>query len=485
MNAITLKPSTHIARLALFLFLLTALFTFTACNGPDGERLSGNSTEGQNISNQDTVSDDSQSIEADSQQEASAVIGDADAGGFQDASLEEATFSEIGPVGLAAQFEPEERADLYDGPPPMILKPDLYYYATIVTERGDINIQLFPDRAPLTVNNFVYLARDGFYDNTTFHRVLDGFMAQAGDPLGIGSGGPGYEFEDEFYPGLGFDRPGLLAMANAGPDTNGSQFFITYSPTSHLTDRHVIFGEVTEGMDVLNTLTLRDPNMRPDYRGDLIYTITIQEWNLSYLPTPTPVPPTPTPLPTPTPFAPTDINPQGRPLAELTLDARANYFNIPPEMEIDTTQQYIATFTTDKGDLVAELYAEQAPVAVNNFIALVNLGFYDGMPVNQVIPGQVAIIGSPDNNPRNDAGYRLQAEIGTDIALDYGSLGYVSFEQNPVISSSSQLLIALIAPAPQAGLDFSFFGKFIQGTEINETLTTDDVVEKIEITVGE
>ncbi|MET9519647.1 peptidylprolyl isomerase [Streptomyces sp. NPDC002994] len=134
-------------------------------------------------------------------------------------------------------------------------------YATLKTSRGDIQIRLLPNHAPKTVKNFVELAQgarewtnpetghkttDRLYDGTVFHRVLRGFMIQGGDPLGNGTGGPGYEFKDEFHPDLAFDRPYLLAMANAGPATNGSQFFITVSPTMWLTGKHTIFGEVTD-----------------------------------------------------------------------------------------------------------------------------------------------------------------------------------------------------------------------------------------------
>ena len=151
------------------------------------------------------------------------------------------------------------------------------YFATFkMAKGGKFVIQLFPDQAPVTVDNFVVLARKGFYDGTTFHRVLDGFMAQGGDPTGTGSGGPGYEFEDEVND-LTFDKPGVVAMANSGPDTNGSQFFITYAPTEWLNGLHTIFGQVIEGMDVVNGLTRRDPGQNPDYEGDVIESVTITE----------------------------------------------------------------------------------------------------------------------------------------------------------------------------------------------------------------
>jgi peptidyl-prolyl cis-trans isomerase A (cyclophilin A) len=154
-------------------------------------------------------------------------------------------------------------------------------HATLKTNRGDIRIRLFPDHAPRTVRNFVELARGErewtdpstgekskapLYDGTVFHRVISGFMIQGGDPLGNGTGGPGYQFEDEFHPDLRFDRPYLLAMANAGPGTNGSQFFITVSPTAWLNRKHTIFGEVTDpaSQKVVDTIATTRTNPRTD-----------------------------------------------------------------------------------------------------------------------------------------------------------------------------------------------------------------------------
>jgi len=161
-------------------------------------------------------------------------------------------------------------------PPSGALDTSKSYTARFKTERGDIVVELHADRVPRTVENFVNLARAGFYDGTTFHRVIGGFMAQGGDPTGTGTGGPGYQFGDEFHPELRHDAPGILSMANAGPGTNGSQFFITYGPTPHLDDRHSVFGRVTEGMDVLRSLRERDPQ-RDRQPGDRIETIEISE----------------------------------------------------------------------------------------------------------------------------------------------------------------------------------------------------------------
>jgi len=165
----------------------------------------------------------------------------------------------------------------WSSPPTMEIDPSKSYEAVFMTEIGDFRVRLFPDRAPVTVNNFVFLAKQGYYDNTTFHRVLPGFMAQGGDPTGTGAGGPGYTFEDEFDPDLSFDQAGLLAMANRGPNTNGGQFFITYAPTPHLNGLHTIFGEVVEGAEVLSRLNPRDPQANPDFQGDGLISVEIIE----------------------------------------------------------------------------------------------------------------------------------------------------------------------------------------------------------------
>ena len=167
-------------------------------------------------------------------------------------------------------------AKQYSAPPPMVIDPKKKYQATFKTEKGDFIIELYADKAPQTVNNFVFLARDGFYDSTTFHRVIKGFMAQGGDPTGTGRGGPGYKFADEFNSSLKHNSAGILSMANAGPNTNGSQFFITYGPTPHLDGKHAVFGKVSSGMDVVNAIAERDP-MRATTPGTTISTIEIAE----------------------------------------------------------------------------------------------------------------------------------------------------------------------------------------------------------------
>ena len=167
-------------------------------------------------------------------------------------------------------------AQSYDNAPAMDLNPGSEYYANFATEKGLVKARLFAREAPETVNNFVFLAQEGYFDGTTFHRVIKDFMAQAGDPTGTGTGGPGYRIEDEFHPDLKHDKPGILSMANAGPNTGGSQFFITHGPTPWLDGRHAVFGEVVEGMDVVYALRERDPQRDPE-PGDGIERIKIEE----------------------------------------------------------------------------------------------------------------------------------------------------------------------------------------------------------------
>ena len=166
----------------------------------------------------------------------------------------------------------------YSSCPPVTVQQDKEYIATLRTEKGEIEIQLFADKAPMTVNSFLFLARDGWYDNITFHRVIPEVFAQTGDPSGTGKGHPGYYIITEINPSLIFDKPGLVAMVNSGPDTSGSQFFITYAPTMQYNGQYTIFGQVLSGMDVLKQLTPRDAQPGIDTpSGDKLLSVTVEE----------------------------------------------------------------------------------------------------------------------------------------------------------------------------------------------------------------
>ena len=165
----------------------------------------------------------------------------------------------------------------YNDVPEMALDMEKDYKAVVKMENEkSFTIQLHAEKAPITVNSFVFLARDGYFDGVTFHRVLDGFMAQGGDPTGTGMGGPGYQFENEDSD-LVFDKEGVVAMANAGRDTNGSQFFITFDETPHLNGGYTVFGQVIDGMDTVHAIKRRDPSRNPDFSGDVMESVTIIE----------------------------------------------------------------------------------------------------------------------------------------------------------------------------------------------------------------
>ena len=170
---------------------------------------------------------------------------------------------------------PAPKPKTYSSPPPMLIDTSKQYTAIIETEKGNLVLELFAKDVPVTVNNFVFLAREGFYDGSTFHRVIPGFMAQGGDPSGTGMGDAGYRFADEFTEHKHI--AGALSMANSGPNTNSAQFFITYIAQHGLDGKHTVFGQLVEGTDVLEKLTPRDPSQNPQFEGDKIIRITIEE----------------------------------------------------------------------------------------------------------------------------------------------------------------------------------------------------------------
>lgn len=149
-------------------------------------------------------------------------------------------------------------AKQWSTPPEMRIDPTKTYQVVMDTTKGEIELELYPEHAPKTVNNFVFLAKEGFYDGIAFHRVINDFMIQGGDPTGSGSGGPGYRFEDELIGNPLTHERCVISMANAGPNTNGSQFFITHSPQPHLNGRHTVFGKVVKGDDVVDAITQDD-----------------------------------------------------------------------------------------------------------------------------------------------------------------------------------------------------------------------------------
>ena len=167
----------------------------------------------------------------------------------------------------------------WKNPPEMQIDPEKSYLAKMETSKGPIELELYPEHAPKTVNNFVFLAKEGYYDGITFHRVINNFVIQGGDPTGTGAGGPGYKFEDELVGNPLKHETKVMSMANAGPNTNGSQFFITFVPTPHLNGNHTIFGEIIDGQDVLESISFVQPGglTETGTQGDVIHQIEIIE----------------------------------------------------------------------------------------------------------------------------------------------------------------------------------------------------------------
>jgi cyclophilin family peptidyl-prolyl cis-trans isomerase len=354
-------------------------------------------------------------------------------------------------------------------PPPMLIDQSKYYIANFKTAKGDFRVQLLADKAPFTVNNFVFLAREGYYNNTTFHRVITDFMAQGGDPSGTGSGGPGYTFDDEIDPDLKFDKPGVMAMANYGANTNGSQFFITFKEYPDLNGRYSIFGQVISGMDVVLALQLRDPSTNPTTPGDALYSVTIEESPINLLPPPTATATLNIPRQTPS----------VKSLATLEVTARGNLFTGPPDMVIDSTHAYQASIQTTKGKLVFDLCAAEAPESVNNFVVLSQMGYWDNFPINYAERHKFILTGQPSGMQDSSIGYTIPHETG--CSNEAGALGYWTPE-GATESSAGQLYILMVTNRALDGKTTAF-GRLIGNNALAllNTLTTEDKILSITV----
>lgn len=375
-----------------------------------------------------------------------------------------------------AELSPADRNERFSGPAAAYAKPNTIYLATIVTDKGNIVAELYQD-TPESLNNFITLALNGFYDGLTFHRVEPGFVIQGGDPAGAGDGGPGYTIPAEINH---FHNKGALAWARTSDEVNperrssGSQFYITLDQTSFLDGGYTVFGNVIEGLDVTEQIAA----------GDKIQRIDISEATTSRMPTPAPSAtpaPTETPTQTPTPYAPTAK--EGRPLATVAVAEREAFYNTAPEMVLDTAKTYQATIETDKGAIVIDLDAKLAPITVNNFVMLANLGFYDGMPVAHVQPETYLVLGSPASQPASDVGYALELEPTANTSQVI--TGTVSLYPVPdaignVVASGSQFFIAF-APIPDSTTPLNIFGVVTEGMDVAQQLAIGDIIKTITI----
>ena len=310
------------------------------------------------------------------------------------------------------------------------------------------------------------LAQNGFYDGLTFHRVEPGFVIQGGDPAGNGSGGPGYTIPAEINH---LHTKGALAWARTGDEVNpernssGSQFYVTLDATPFLDGGYSVFGQVIEGMDVAEKIAV----------GDKIQKIEISKATASLMPTPEP-----TAAPNP------PVAAEGRPLAKLKLEERSGVYNTAPAMTIDATKSYEATMETDKGNIVVELDPKTAPMTVNNFVLLSNLGFYDGMPVAHVQEGSYLVVGSPIKRPDSDVGYTLALEPTANASKVVTGTVSMYPIQDPAtglpLASGSQFFISFME-TPDDGVPLNIFGKVIEGMEVATKLAVDDIIKTITI----
>jgi cyclophilin family peptidyl-prolyl cis-trans isomerase len=358
----------------------------------------------------------------------------------------------------------------WDEPPDMTIDTGKIYLATITVPQGEIKIELFADKSPVSVNNFIFLINQGFYNKTTFHIVDKKNFAQGGKPPVENLTGPGYKIQKEIHPDLRFDDKGILGMAQSR--YIGSQFFITYTAMPWMDGDLPIIGKVVEGLDVLDALTPKKGWTNPDYAGDPIEEMTVTEIPGSLIPEPTP---------TPEPRAPELTG--GRPLAEIPFEQRKYLYNTPPEMVIDVNKSYTAVFKTTKGDISFELFPDLAPLHVNNFYVLVNLGYYDDFPITKVLRSRYVRTGAPDKDQRADVGYALPAEIN--MEQKKGALcAWLHMSRDAARSSSGSIIAMLMTNDPHGIIAHTRYGLTSEeGVNRLKTLTEEDMITNVEIIV--
>lgn len=352
-----------------------------------------------------------------------------------------------------AELEVTQRQGVYSQAPDMVIDPDAVYLATITTAKGDIVVELYSQEAPTAVNNFVVLSELGFYDAMPLLPVGPPNAVLTGDPLindpiNSGQGSPGYEVAAEIgVPNLAGTMGYLRLPDQFNPErlSNGSYLYITLEPVPDIDGVYAAFGQVIEGLDVLSQIET----------GDVIETIAISEADERVAPTPPP------PTPTPTPFAPTSA--EDRPLAAIDPAERVDYFNTAPEMQLEDGKDYVARITTDVGEIVLDLFEEQTPVTVNNFVTLANLGFYDNTMFHRVIEGFMAQAGDPSGTGRGGPGYVFEDEIVPELVFD--KAGLLAMANAGPGTNGSQFFITFDA-ADWLNGQHTIFGQVIEGEDL-------------------
>jgi peptidylprolyl isomerase len=347
-----------------------------------------------------------------------------------------------------AELEVTQRNGVYSQAPDMVIDPETIYLATITTAKGDIVLELYSQEAPMAVNNFIVLAELGFYDAMPLFPVGPPEAVLTGDPTGDGQGSPGYDVAAEIgIPNLAGTMGYLRFPDQVNPErlSNGSQVYITLEPVPDIDGVYAAFGQTIEGLDVLGQIEM----------GDVIETIAISEADERVAPTPAP------PTPTPTPFAPTSA--EERPLAALDPAERIDYFNTPPAMELEEGADYVARITTDVGEIVIDLFEEQTPLTVNNFVTLANLGFYDNTMFHRVIEGFMAQAGDPSGTGRGGPGYVFEDEIVPELVFD--KAGLLAMANAGPGTNGSQFFLTFDA-ADWLNGQHTIFGEIIEGADL-------------------
>lgn len=357
-----------------------------------------------------------------------------------------------------AEVDVAGRAFGFQEPPEMAIDPDKVYHATFTTDKGDIVVELYSQEAPIAANNFVVLSEMGFYDGMPITPAGPPMALLTGDPSGDGNGGPGYEIPAE----IGVPNPegtlGYLRLPDQfNPErvSNGSQLYLTLEAVPQIDGVYSAFGLVVEGLDVAQSIV----------EGDLIQQVVISEVEERQAPTPPP------PTPTPTPFAPAPDASGARPLADLDPAERNGMFNSPPEMQLEEGVDYTARIVTDKGDIVVDLYEEQTPLTVNNFVTLANLGFYDNTNFHRVIEDFMAQAGDPSGTGAGGPGYQFEDEIVPELVFD--SAGILAMANAGPGTNGSQFFLTF-APTDWLNGQHTIFGKILEGEDVLGEITLRD-----------
>lgn len=347
-------------------------------------------------------------------------------------------------------------------PPQVSFSKGVSYQWRLDTTEGTMVLDLYPEVAPMHVSNAIFLSRIGFYDGISFHRVIPGFMAQGGCPLGTGTGGPGYEFDGEFSPRVRHDSKGILSTANRGPGTDSSQFFICFGPTPHLNDRHTIYGKLSSGMETLDKLaSFGSPGAGRTSKPLLINRATIIVGGEGSGAVVTTVAPAYETLKG-EPMAAIDGWIEGKKIAKTGATWRKS-LPLPPVLTFPEGTKLKLAMKTSEGEMHFRLNPSAAPRQVSQLVYLSKLGFYDGLVIHKAWPRYFALGGCPDGNGQGSAGYRIPVESTEGVShAERGILSMVGSQNGKL---SAQFIITF---AMQPNLDgkHTVVGKIAKGQDV-------------------